>query len=138
MKTLPRVRRHAPRVRRRAPSMPKIWIWTFKIMPDLWLSAVFCPSKKKKSLHPTVYDSSPLVISNSDTSILFITPLPPPMSGGRGGTLFFWAGDKMSQFREHDYTTFPIIMLTISIDQRGHTHKNPDDHLSSHCQKNHS
>ena len=32
---------------------PKIWIWTSKIMPDLWLSAVFCQIKKK-SLHPTV------------------------------------------------------------------------------------
>ena len=31
---------------------PKIWIWTSKIMPDLWLSAVFCQIKKK-SLHPT-------------------------------------------------------------------------------------
>ena len=25
----------------------KIWIWTSKIMPDLWLSAVFCRTKKK-------------------------------------------------------------------------------------------
>ena len=29
----------------------KIWIWTSKIMPELWLSAVFCQIKKK-SLHP--------------------------------------------------------------------------------------
>ena len=26
----------------------KIWIWTYKIMPDLWFSAVFCPIKKIK------------------------------------------------------------------------------------------
>ena len=32
-----------PRIRRRTP---KIWIWTFKIMPDLWLSAVFYQIKK--------------------------------------------------------------------------------------------
>ena len=25
---------------------PKIWIWTSKIMPDVWLSSVFCPIKK--------------------------------------------------------------------------------------------
>ena len=34
-------------------TLPKIWIWTSKIMPDLWLSAVFCQIKKK-SLHPNV------------------------------------------------------------------------------------
>ena len=33
---------------------PKMQIWTPKIIPDLWLSAVFCPIKKIKSLHPTV------------------------------------------------------------------------------------
>ena len=52
MKTMPRVRRHAPRVRWRAPRMPKIWIWTFKIMPDLWLSAAFCQTNKK--IHSTL------------------------------------------------------------------------------------
>ena len=31
--------------------VPKIWIWTSKIMPDLKLSAVFCQIKKE-SLHP--------------------------------------------------------------------------------------
>ena len=25
----------------------KIWIWISKIMPDLWLSAVFCQIKQK-------------------------------------------------------------------------------------------
>ena len=34
------------------PCVPKIWIWTSKIIPDLWLSAVFCQIKQK-SLHPT-------------------------------------------------------------------------------------
>ena len=28
--------------------MPKIWIWTSKIIPDLWFSAVFCLIKKIK------------------------------------------------------------------------------------------
>ena len=32
---------------------PKIWIWTSKIMPHLWLSAIFYQIKKK-SLHPIV------------------------------------------------------------------------------------
>ena len=27
--------------------VPKFWIWTSKIMPDLWLLALFCPIKKK-------------------------------------------------------------------------------------------
>ena len=26
---------------------PKFWIWTSKIMPDLWLVDLFCPIKKK-------------------------------------------------------------------------------------------
>ena len=30
----------------------KIWIWTFKIIPDLWLSAIFCPIKKIKITPP--------------------------------------------------------------------------------------
>ena len=34
----------------------KIWIRTSKIMPDLWLGAVFCQTKKK-SLHPMCYES---------------------------------------------------------------------------------
>ena len=25
----------------------QFWIWTSKIIPDLWLSAVFCPINKK-------------------------------------------------------------------------------------------
>ena len=41
MKTLTRVRRRAPRARR-----AEIWIWTSKIMPDLWLVDLFCPIKK--------------------------------------------------------------------------------------------
>ena len=49
MKTLPSMRLRAPR----AP-VPKIWIWTAKIMPDLWLSADFCQIKKK-SLHPNTH-----------------------------------------------------------------------------------
>ena len=28
------------------PCVPKIWNWTSKIMPDLWLSAIFCQIKK--------------------------------------------------------------------------------------------
>ena len=28
------------------PCVPKIWNWTSKIMPDLWLSAIFCEIKK--------------------------------------------------------------------------------------------
>ena len=31
----------------------KVFIWTSKIIPDLWLITVFCPIKKK-SFHPTV------------------------------------------------------------------------------------
>ena len=30
-----------------AARAPKIWVGTAKIMPDLWLSAIFCPIKKK-------------------------------------------------------------------------------------------
>ena len=37
MKTLMRMRRRAP----------KFWLRTSKIIPDLWLSAVFCPIKTK-------------------------------------------------------------------------------------------
>ena len=37
-----------------AARVPKIWIWTSKIMPDLWFRAVFC-QLKKKSLHPTLH-----------------------------------------------------------------------------------
>ena len=43
MKTLMHVRRHAP----------KFWIWTSKIMPDLWLVDLFCPIKKTSTLHFT-------------------------------------------------------------------------------------
>ena len=35
--------------------MPKFWIWTAKIIPDLWLSAVFCPLKKITLPYCTVY-----------------------------------------------------------------------------------
>ena len=43
MKTLPHVcRLHAL----------KIWIGTSKIIPDLWLSAVLCPTKKIKKITP--------------------------------------------------------------------------------------
>ena len=41
-------------VRRRAPRALKFWIWTSKIMPDLWLVALFCPIKKNSTLHPNV------------------------------------------------------------------------------------
>ena len=41
---------HAPM---RAARMPKLWIWTSKIMPDLWLLDVFCPIKKNSTLHPS-------------------------------------------------------------------------------------
>ena len=34
-------------------SAPKFWIWTSKIMPDLWLVDLFCPIKKISTLHPT-------------------------------------------------------------------------------------
>ena len=36
-----------------APCATKFWIWTFKIIPDLRLSAVFCPIKKIKN-HSTL------------------------------------------------------------------------------------
>ena len=42
MKTLTRVR------------APKFRILTSKIMPDLWLVALFCPIKKNSTLHPNV------------------------------------------------------------------------------------
>ena len=52
MKTLTRVRRRAPRAR-----APKLRITTSKIMPDLWLCALFCPIQKKFHTPPyyTVY-----------------------------------------------------------------------------------
>ena len=34
--------------------MQQIWIWTSKIIPELWLSAVFCPIKKIK-INPSYY-----------------------------------------------------------------------------------
>ena len=59
MKTLLRVRRRGAL----RACVPNIWIWTSKIMPDLWLSAaVFCQiNNNKKSLHPTV-DTTELVL----------------------------------------------------------------------------
>ena len=35
----------------------KIWIWTSKIIPDIWLVDLFWPIKKNSTLHPTVYCS---------------------------------------------------------------------------------
>ena len=40
---------------------PKIWIWTSKIMPDLWFSAVFCQIKKN---HFTLVHSSSHLIAH--------------------------------------------------------------------------
>ena len=34
---------------------PNFWIWTPKIIPDLWLNAVFCPIKKNLSTLPQHY-----------------------------------------------------------------------------------
>ena len=42
-------RKTLPRMHQRAL---EIWIWTFKIIPDLWLSAIFCPIKKIKITPP--------------------------------------------------------------------------------------
>ena len=39
----------------RAERAPKLWIWTSKIMPDLWLVDLFCPIKKNSTLHPTIH-----------------------------------------------------------------------------------
>ena len=60
MKTLPRVRRRALHAR-----APKIWIWTSKIRPDLWLSADFCQTKKKN--HST--------LTNSEGGSLYLTQM---------------------------------------------------------------
>ena len=34
--------------------VPKFWIWTSKIIPDLCLLDLFCPTKKISTLHTTV------------------------------------------------------------------------------------
>ena len=34
--------------------VPKFWIWTSKIMGDLWLVDLFCPIKKISTLNPIV------------------------------------------------------------------------------------
>ena len=47
MKTLTCMHRCAPRM-----CVPKLWIWTSKIMPDLWLLDLFCPIKKKNHTPP--------------------------------------------------------------------------------------
>ena len=39
-------------VRQSTAHVPKIWIWTSKIITDLWLSAVFCLIKKIKITPP--------------------------------------------------------------------------------------
>ena len=51
------------------PLVPKILIWTSKIIPDLQLSAVFCPIKKIKSLHPNPQPSGQTLCGNCGTGI---------------------------------------------------------------------
>ena len=52
------------RVRWRPPSAhaPKFWIWTYKIMPDLWLVDLFCLIKKK--FHTPPYSPPVLCIGS--------------------------------------------------------------------------
>ena len=52
----------------------KIWIWTSKIMPDLWLSAVFCQTKKK-SLHPTAGGRHSLTAHSDCTELNIVVSL---------------------------------------------------------------
>ena len=42
-------------LRWRTPGTPKLWIWTSKILPDLWLLDLFCPIQKISTLHPNVH-----------------------------------------------------------------------------------
>ena len=49
MKTLTCKRLGAPRT-----LVLKFWIWTSKIIPDLCLLDLFCPTKKISTLHTTV------------------------------------------------------------------------------------
>ena len=57
------------------PRAPKIWIWTSKIMHDLWLNAVFCQIKNKKLLPPSVQSYSPLYNSSYCNRAPSHTPL---------------------------------------------------------------
>ena len=41
-----------------AARVPKIWIWTSKIMPDLWFRAVFCQLKKNHSTLLSTYPTT--------------------------------------------------------------------------------
>ena len=67
MKTLTRVRRRAPKFR----------IWTSKIMPDLWLVALFCPIKKKFHTPPyCLYPTPTLPVPHSPLPCTACTPLP--------------------------------------------------------------
>ena len=57
MKTLMRVRWRPP-----SAHAPKFWIWTYKIMPDLWLVDLFCLIKKK--FHTPPYSPPVLCIGS--------------------------------------------------------------------------
>ena len=61
MKTLSRMHWH---------HRAEFWIWTSKIIPDLWLYAVFYPFKKK-SLHPNKQEHFQIVTAQTGPKFLF-------------------------------------------------------------------